>query len=99
MSEINPEQFEKESVVRDIPDSLNLISGSYEVNQFLDNLGIEHDPESIVESDSFNCVFEGYENGDYQVWVVHKNVPYLNARAYKVDLDTCNQHYLSELTA
>lgn len=96
---IDTNQIEKEGTVNDIPDNLNLISGSYEVNQFLDNLGIEHDPNSIVLEDSFNCVFEGYNEGDYEVWVCHKSVPYLGARAYKIDLDTVNQHYLSELTA
>jgi hypothetical protein len=100
MSEINPKQIAKEETVEEVPDSLRLMQGgSYEVNQFLNNLGIDHNPDSIVLEDSFNTVFYGDNNGDFEVWVCHKSVPYLNARAYKVNLDECNTHYVSELTA
>jgi len=99
MSEIDPNQIEKEGKVSDIPDSLRLVSGSYEINQFLDNIGIKHDPDSIVLEDSYNCVFYGTHNGQFQIWVCHKSTPYLNAAAFKIDLDTCNQHYLSEFLA
>lgn len=92
--EINPNQFEKEGIVSDIPDGLKLQSGSYEVNQRLDELGIEHNPDSIVLSDSFHCKFEGYNDGEYEIWVCHKSVPYLNARAYKLDLSKVDSAYL-----
>ena len=94
---IDYNQIEKEAKCKDIPDGLRLMTGSYEVNQFLDNVGIKHDPDSIVLEDSYNCVFEGYNNGNYEIWVMHKSVPYLNADAFKIDLDTCNQYYLSEI--
>ena len=99
MSEIDMNQIEKQGKVSDIPDSLALISGSHEVNQFLHEVGIKHDPESIVLQDSFNCAFYGTHNEEFQIWVCHKSTPHLNARAYKIDLDTCNQHYLSEFLA
>lgn len=99
MSEIDTDQIEEQGKVSDIPDSLRLISGSYEVNQFLNNLGIKHNPESIVLEDSYNCVFYGTHNDEFQIWVCHKSTPYLNARTYKIDLYTCNQYYLSELLA
>lgn len=91
---INYDQIEKEGKVRDIPETLNYISGSYEVNQFLDRWGIEHDPDSIVLSDSFNCVFYGEHEEEYQVWCVHKSVPYLEATAFKMDLDEINHHMI-----
>lgn len=67
MSEINPEQFEKEAKVKDIPDNLKLQCGSYEVNQRLEDLGIEYNPNSIVLSDSFHCIFEGYNGDNYEI--------------------------------
>lgn len=90
---INPNQIEKTAKIKDIPESLHLITGSYEVNQFLDDNGIEHDPESIILEDSYNCVFEGYNEGEYEIWVAHKSVPYLEAAAYKIDLDEITPHH------
>ena len=98
---IDINQIEKEATVNDIPESLRLITGSYEVNQFLDNFDISHNPDSIVLEDSYNSVFYGTsdESGNFEIWVCHKSVPYLNARAYKIDLNTVNQYHLSEILA
>lgn len=94
MNGINPDQFEKEGKVKDIPDNLKLQCGTYEVKQRLEDLGIDHDPQSIVLEDSFNCIFEGNNGDNYEIWVCHKSVPYLQARAYKVDLDKVNQEMI-----
>lgn len=93
MSEIDYSQFEKEGKVRDIPDNLPYFSGSYEVNQFLDRLGIEHNPDSIVLEDSFNGVLHGNNNGEYEVWLIHKSVPYLNTTAFKVKPEIVERYY------
>lgn len=96
MSEIDFNQIEKECKVKDIPDNLNYMSGSYEVNQFLDRYGIDHNPDSIVLEDSFNCVFYGnnQESGNFEIYVCHKSVPYLEARAYKIDISEINQYMI-----
>jgi len=97
MTDIDPKQIEKECKVKDIPESLRLVSGSYEVNQLLDRFGIKHDPDSIVLSDSYNCIFYGNnpESGNFEIWVCHKSTPYLEARAYKMDNSELNQHEIS----
>lgn len=96
MSEIDINQIEKEGKVKNIPDSLRLVSGSYEVNQLLDRFDIKHNPDSIVLEDSYGCVFYGTnkDTGNFEIWVCHKSVPYLEARAYKIDNSEINQYEL-----
>jgi hypothetical protein len=71
--------------VSELGDHLQLVSGSYEVNQILEVAGVEHDPDSIVLEDSFGCLFVDTAHGAYsEIWGVHKSVPYLDATARRV---------------
>lgn len=98
MSEINFDQIEELTTVREIPDYLRYIdTGIHDTYQFLDRFGIDHNPESIVLEDSFNTVFYGNnpDTGEFEIWVAHKSVPYLNADAFKIDTSEINQYEVS----
>lgn len=78
-----------EKKVRELQDSnkpnLSLVSGSYEVNEILEHLGIEHDPESVVLEDSYNCLWVDTEGGEYtEVWGIHKSTPYMDRVAVRL---------------
>jgi len=65
--------------------NLSLVTGSYEVNTVLEYIGIDHDPESIVLEDSYNCLWVDTENGEYkEVWGIHKSVPHLDRVAVRL---------------
>lgn len=65
--------------------NLSLVTGSIEVNNVLEHIGVSHDPESIVAEDSYSCLWIDTENGEYsEVWGIHKSVPYTSLWAVKL---------------
>lgn len=72
--------------VEDLPDRLSLILDQREVNSILDDIGVEHDPDSIVAEDGYNTLFvDSNEHGQYmEVWGIHYNVPMDFQTAYKL---------------
>lgn len=70
VSELNPEN----------KPYLQLIQNSQDVYEILDREGIEHDPNSIVLEDSYNCLWVGNE----EIWAIHKSVPYNHLTAVRL---------------
>lgn len=86
---IDDSQYSETAKVRDLqPDkkpNLSLVTGSMEVNRILDDLGIEHDSDSIVRSDSYHALLVDTAHGAYsEVWGIHHSVPHLSHTAYKL---------------
>jgi len=82
-------QIYDERKVRELnPDekpNLSLVTGSFEVNQILDHLGVDHDPDSIVAEDSYGCLWVDVSDGEYtEVWGIHKSVPYMDRIAVRL---------------
>lgn len=77
-----------EKKVRDLPqdpEDLQLVTGSVEVNEILDRIGVDHDPESVVLEDSYGCLWVDVEDGEYsEVWGIHKSAPYMNRYAVRL---------------
>jgi hypothetical protein len=74
-----------EKKVKNLNDSLLLISDSQEVNQILDRIGVNHDPSSIILEDSYNTLFVDTNQGDYsEVWGIHKNTATLDRVAVRL---------------
>jgi hypothetical protein len=64
---------------------LQLVTGSHEIDQILEHIGVEHDRESIVLEDSYSCLWVDTDNGDYsEVWGIHKSVPYTHLWAVRL---------------
>lgn len=66
--------------------NLQLIqTGQGTINQILDDIGVDHDPESIVLEDSYGSLWVDSEGGEWtEVWGIHKSVPYLNRTAVRL---------------
>ncbi|WP_206750720.1 hypothetical protein, partial [Halorubrum sp. SP3] len=61
---------------------LSLVTNPREIDHILESIGVEHDRESIVLEDSYNCLWVDTENGEYvEVWGIHKSTPYLDRYA------------------
>jgi len=64
---------------------LQLVTDSYEIDQILDHIGVEHDRDSIVLEDSYGCLWVDADNGDYsEVWGIHKSVAYTSLWAVRL---------------
>ena len=59
---------------------LRLIDSPRAIDEILDRNGIEHNRESIVLEDEYNCLWVG--NGE--IWGIHKTVPYLDRIAVRL---------------
>jgi len=89
MSEINHNQIKKECKVKDIPKSLNYIdTGRYDTFEFLERMGIEL-------RDIYSVWYGKSNTGDFEIYVSHHMTPYLNGRAYKIDISEINQYEVS----
>lgn len=65
--------------------NLSLVTGSHEVNQILEHIGVDHDPDSIVREDSYHALFVDVGEGEYtEVWGCHYSVPHLHYTVYKL---------------
>lgn len=65
--------------------NLSLVTGGHEVNEILDMIGIEHDPDSIVRRDSYHALLVDTNHGAYsEVWGIHYSVPHLSHTAYRL---------------
>lgn len=70
---------------KDIPDNCMLISDQYQVNEILDMIGFNHNPESIVLEDSFSSLFTDSKEGEFtEIWGIHENTVYKNSKAYRI---------------
>jgi len=57
--------------------NLQFVQDSYEIDTILDRIGVQHDRNSVVLDDSYNCLWIDVENGEYsEVWGIHSNVPH-----------------------
>lgn len=66
-------------------DEYTLISDSQEVNHVLDNIGVNHDPDSIVLEDSYSSLFVQTGEGYYrEVWGVHQSTVRNHNTAYRL---------------
>ena len=61
-------------------DEYRLVTGAFEVNQTLEKLDFNHDPESNVLEDSYHALFI---KGD-EYWGCHKATPLVNSTVYRI---------------
>ena len=65
--------------------NLRLLTGRMEIDHVLESIGVDHDPESIVLEDSYNCLWIDTKGGEYtEVWGIHKSTPYLDRVAVRL---------------
>jgi len=59
---------------------LSLVTDRYEIDGILERNGIEHDRESLILEDSYNCLWVG----DGEIWGIHKSAPHLSLAAVRL---------------
>ena len=59
---------------------LSLVTDGCEIDRILERNGIEHDRESIILEDSYNCLWVG----DREIWGIHKSIPYCSLTAVRL---------------
>jgi RAB protein geranylgeranyltransferase component A len=70
---------------KNVPNNCMLISDQYEINKILKDIGFDHNPESIIQEDSFSSLFINTDMGDYtEIWGIHTSVVYDNSKAYRI---------------
>lgn len=64
---------------------LSLVTDPYDIDHVLDHIGVDHDRDSIVLEDSYNCLWIDTQDGEYvEVWGIHKSVPALDRIAVRL---------------
>jgi hypothetical protein len=64
----------------DLGEEYKLITDPYDVNQILNRLGVNHDPDSIVLEDSYHAIF----TKDDEYWGCHKATPLTSSTVYRI---------------
>jgi len=64
----------------ELNDDYMLVTGAHAVNQTLDRLGVNHNPESNVLGDSYHALF--VKEDEY--WGCHKATPLVSSTVYRI---------------
>lgn len=64
----------------DLGEEYRLITDSHDVNEILERLGVNHDPESIILEDSYHAIFAKGE----EYWGCHKATPRTNSQVFRI---------------
>ena len=88
-TEYRGNQIHDETKVRELqPEKrprLSLVTNPREIDHILDSIGVEHNRDSIVLEDSYNCLWVDTDNGEYaEVWGIHKSTPMLDRIAVRL---------------
>jgi len=63
--------------VSELPEHLQIVQESCEIDKILDRIGVSHDRSSIVQEDSYSTLWVDTAHGSYsEVWGIHRNVPH-----------------------
>lgn len=64
---------------------LSLVTNPREIDHILESIGVDHDRDSIVLEDSYNCLWVDVKNAEYaEVWGIHMSTPYLDKIAVRL---------------
>jgi hypothetical protein len=70
---------------KNVPNNCMLITDQFEINNILEDIDFDHNPESIIQEDSFSSLFINTDMGDYtEIWGIHTSVVYDNSKAYRI---------------
>lgn len=74
-----------EKRVSELPDHLQIVQGSSDIDTILNHIGVSHDRSSIVNEDSYSTLWVDTKHGEYsEVWGIHRNVPKLHLFAVRL---------------